>query len=81
MLRATQVAAWRVLGGSAPGAMHVLGQIPDSGFESSILLDTEPPEVTVQALSASGSVPGSATRVNPTLTKRVSAAVPAGTER
>jgi Arylsulfotransferase (ASST) len=58
---ATQVASWRVLAGSAPGALGPVAQVPRSGFETSILLPTatKGPVVEVEALDASGGLLGS----------------------
>ncbi len=55
---ATQVAAWRVLGGSRPGALRALTQAPRSGFETAVGLATRPRYVAAQALSADGKLLG-----------------------
>jgi Arylsulfotransferase (ASST) len=51
---ATQVAAWRVLGGPAPGELHSLGHTGRTGFETSIVLRGVPRLVAVQALNHRG---------------------------
>jgi hypothetical protein len=55
---ATQVAAWRVLGGSRPGMSRWLGEAGNDGFETAIGLEDEPADFAVQALDASGHVIG-----------------------
>jgi hypothetical protein len=54
---ATQVTAWRVLGGPNPGALHPLGQpTPRQGFETVIRPDSAPAYLAVQALGRGGGV-------------------------
>ncbi len=56
---ATQVVAWRVLGGSNPGALHVLVRDAGSrGFETSIEVGARPRFVAVEAMGAGGKVLG-----------------------
>jgi hypothetical protein len=57
---ATQVAAWRVMAGMAPGALKQVAQAPRSGFETAVALaaGTVGPVLEVQALEASGRVIG-----------------------
>jgi hypothetical protein len=52
----TQVAAWRVLGGSGAQVLRRLSQAPKSGFESAIPVDSEPANFAVQAVRADGLV-------------------------
>jgi hypothetical protein len=52
---ATDVAAWRVLGGKATSGLHVLRTVPREGFETQIQIGSEP-YVAVQALTATGRV-------------------------
>lgn len=51
---ATEVASWRVLAGTRPGALTPQATIPDTGFESSTLLPEKYPYAAVQALDATG---------------------------
>jgi Arylsulfotransferase (ASST) len=55
---ATDVAAWRVLGGSRPGALHPLAKGTRSGFETRIVVRGNPDYVAVQALGVKGKVLG-----------------------
>ena len=56
---ATQVTAWRVLGGSRRGALHALGSSTKRrGFETAIPVGSTPPFLAVQALGAGGRVLG-----------------------
>jgi hypothetical protein len=56
---ATQVARWRVLGGSARGALQALGvRVPRRRFETAITVHARPGYVAVQALDSSGRVLG-----------------------
>lgn len=56
---ATQVAAWRVLGGSSKVALtQVLANAPWRGFETAIKVSGKPRYVEVQALSPKGKVLG-----------------------
>ena len=57
---ATDVAAWRVLAGSAPGALAPIGaaSYPTQGFQTTIAVATADRYVSVQALSATGAVLG-----------------------
>jgi Arylsulfotransferase (ASST) len=54
---ATGVSEWRVLDGSAPGALRPVVRVPWGGFETSITVPTEP-YVAVQALGADGRLIG-----------------------
>jgi hypothetical protein len=50
---ATQVAGWRVLGGSRPGHLHGLGPVrAKTGFETAVRLHAHPKYLAVQALTA-----------------------------
>lgn len=53
---ATGVAAWRVLAGSSPKSLRVIGTYASAGFETAIRAPTAAPLVQVQALSASGTL-------------------------
>jgi hypothetical protein len=53
---ATDVAAWRVLGGPSPGRLRPLTTQPDDSFETRITLNSEPAYAEVQALNAHGHV-------------------------
>ena len=53
---ATDVAAWQVLAGPSRGALTPIGTYPDTGFETALLAPTAAPYVSVQALSATGTV-------------------------
>ena len=55
---ATDVAAWRVKGGSAPGHLTQLTTQPVRGFETSITLPTRPRFLEVQALDDRGHLLG-----------------------
>jgi hypothetical protein len=55
---ATEVASWRVLGGSSPGALAPMAQAPRSGFQTSIALAPAQSYVAVQALDAAGEAIG-----------------------
>ncbi len=59
---ATLVASWRVLAGQTPTTLQPVAQAARSGFETAIPLPagTAGPDVTVQALDASGAVIGTA---------------------
>jgi len=52
---ATGVANWRVLAGTSPNTLAVVGIYPAQGFETAITAPTTAPYVRVQALSADGS--------------------------
>jgi hypothetical protein len=54
---ATEVSAWRVLGGSSRDSMRSLGTARKQGFETQISVASAP-YVCVQALSAKGRVLG-----------------------
>jgi len=58
---ATQVSSWKVLAGSAPGALRTVAEAPRSGFETAIHLPAglRGPVVVVEALDASGRLLGS----------------------
>jgi hypothetical protein len=50
---ATQVAGWRVLGGSQPGRLHGLGPVhAKTGFETALQLHAQPKYLAVQALTS-----------------------------
>lgn len=55
---ATQVAAWRVLGGPRHTALSALARAPRDGFETAIPLHGRPRFVAAQALNAHGKVIG-----------------------
>lgn len=56
---ATQMAGWRVLGGSRPGALRELGPVhAKTGFETALGLRAHPKYLAVQALSSGGRVLG-----------------------
>jgi Arylsulfotransferase (ASST) len=59
---ATLVAGWRVSAGATPATLQPVAQAARSGFETAIALPagTVGPDVTVQALDASGAVIGTA---------------------
>jgi hypothetical protein len=59
---ATLVAGWRVFAGPTPATLQPVAQAARSGFETAIVLPsgTVGPDVTVQALDASGAVIGTA---------------------
>jgi Arylsulfotransferase (ASST) len=56
---ATDVASWRVLGGSNRSSLHRLGGRSRTGFETRMRPHSEPDFLQVQALSSSGHVLGS----------------------
>ncbi len=56
---ATDVSAWRVLGGSDAGSLAVLATAPRSGFETSIPLPQRYASMQLQALGSGGRVLGS----------------------
>jgi hypothetical protein len=53
---ATAVAAWNVLAGNSPKALHSVGRFPSTSFETTMSAKTMAPYVQVQALSSSGAV-------------------------
>ncbi len=55
---ATRVAAWRVLAGPRPGALHPVSRERRTGFETALTLHQQPRDVAVQALDAAGEVLG-----------------------
>jgi hypothetical protein len=55
---ATTVAAWRVLAGSNPYALHRVARARKSGFETTINVRSTLPYLAVKALSSSGAVLG-----------------------
>ncbi len=55
---ATQVAFWRVLGGSRPRSLTERAQVPDDRFETKFTLARAPRYVAVQAIQADGRVLG-----------------------
>ena len=62
---ATGVANWRVLAGTSPTTLAVVGIYPAQGFETAITAPTTAPYVRVQALSADGSLLRSSRVVKP----------------
>jgi hypothetical protein len=65
---ATDVASWRVLAGSDPGALVPRATMPNSGFESTVTFPNTYPEhkveyVAVQALDATGRLLGTSATV------------------
>jgi hypothetical protein len=61
---ATQVAVWRVLGGTGAGTLKWVARAVRTGFETTIKLTTSHPYLEVQALNSSGLVLGTS-RVAP----------------
>jgi hypothetical protein len=55
---ATNVTAWRALGGATPAGLQTLATVTSSGFETAIALPSAAPAFAVQALGASGEVLG-----------------------
>lgn len=55
---ATEVAAWRVLGGPATTSLTPLTSAPKGGFQTSVTLAAAPRYVAVQALNAAGAAIG-----------------------
>jgi Arylsulfotransferase (ASST) len=53
---ATNVAAWRVLGGATPAALSTLAMVASSGFETAVPVASAAPVFAVQALGAGGEV-------------------------
>jgi hypothetical protein len=51
---ATEVASWKVLGGSSKSALAVIASAPKSGFETTIALHASPALVAVQAIDSAG---------------------------
>ncbi len=60
---ATDVAAWRVLAGEAPGALQAQTEIGSVGFESSVTLPQKHAYAAVQALDSAGHVLGTSKTV------------------
>ena len=60
---ATEVASWRVLAGSSPGALAPVATAPRSGFQTTIKVLATGPYVEVQALDAQGTVIGTSVAV------------------
>jgi EmrB/QacA subfamily drug resistance transporter len=58
---ATQVASWRVLGGSSGGGSSAITTVPTSGFETAIRVSGSYTSFRVQALDAKGRVIGTST--------------------
>jgi Arylsulfotransferase (ASST) len=61
---ATEVASWRLLGGSSPNQLNAIGSAPASGFETTLHGESQP-YVAVQALNAAGEVIGNSATINP----------------
>jgi hypothetical protein len=55
---ATDVVAWRVLEGPAPGRMRPLRSVPKEGFETTVTVPMRSAYVAVQALDAASRVMG-----------------------
>jgi hypothetical protein len=53
---ATNVAAWRVIGGATPASLVTLGTAASSGFETAVTVQSAAPVFAVQALGAEGEV-------------------------
>jgi hypothetical protein len=53
---ATNVAAWRVIGGATPATLAALASVAWSGFETAIPVQSAAPVFAVQALGAAGEV-------------------------
>jgi hypothetical protein len=51
---ATQVRAWRLLGGSSPGSLRPIRTVRATGFETSLAVGRAEPHVAVEALDAHG---------------------------
>jgi hypothetical protein len=62
---ATEVAGWRLLGGTDTNALSVLGTAPWTDFETQLVIPGSPPYVRVQALDASGNVIGQSGVIEP----------------
>jgi Arylsulfotransferase (ASST) len=62
---ATGAANWRVLAGTSPTTLAVVGIYPTQGFETAIAAPTAAPYVRVQALSADGALLRSSRVVKP----------------
>lgn len=62
---ATEVAAWRVLGGSSASALAPIASAPSQGFQTSIAISSAPPYLAVQALDAAGVVIGTSPVARP----------------
>lgn len=62
---ATEVRAWRVLGGADANSMTPLGEGPWADFETKFMFDAAPALVQVQALNEAGEVIGSSPMVAP----------------
>ena len=61
---ASDVAAWRVLGGASPGALKTVATARRSGFETAISLSSAQTDVAVQALDPAGHVLGTSSTVS-----------------
>jgi outer membrane protein assembly factor BamB len=62
---ATQVAAWRVLGGEGADSLQPLGDIARSDYETKLDLPAKPAMIQVQALDGAGNVLGASDPVKP----------------
>src|SRR5918995_793212 len=62
---ATEVAAWEVLAGPDPGQLESLGQVPQDGFETAMLVQTTEPYIAVQAKHRLGRVLGTSKVLRP----------------
>ncbi len=56
---ATNVAAWRILGGGTPASLTVLATVSSAGFETAVPLQSAAPVFSVQALGPAGELLGS----------------------
>jgi hypothetical protein len=61
---ATEVASWRLLGGSSPDQLAPIGSASSSGFETTLHGQAEP-YVAVQALNTAGEVIGNSKPISP----------------
>ncbi len=55
---ATEIASWRVLGGSSPGRLRVFDTTKFTGFETEATLHSKPTDIEVQAVGAAGKTLG-----------------------
>lgn len=61
---ATEVASWRLLGGSSPGQLNPISSASSSGFETALHGQYQP-YLAVQALNGSGEVIGNSKTISP----------------
>jgi Arylsulfotransferase (ASST) len=62
---ATEVAGWRVLGGTSPAHLTPVADAPKSGFETAIALTHSKPYLAVEALNSAGAVLGNSHTIKP----------------